>query len=48
MALSEIDRNLLISIVLQQRPLPMAARQFGFNSNADAELALRGAMARIL
>ena len=47
-SVDEIDRNLLITIVLQQRELPAAARLLGFNSNADAELALRRAISQIL
>lgn len=44
----EIDRNLLVCIVLQQQSLSKVARQLGFNSNADAELALRRATSEIL
>jgi tRNA(Met) cytidine acetyltransferase len=47
-SLDEIDRNLLVAVVLQQQSLSKVARQLGFNSNADAELALRRMIAQLL
>jgi len=43
-----IDRNLLLAVVLQQQSLSRVARQLGYNSNAEAEIALRRAVAQLL
>jgi tRNA(Met) cytidine acetyltransferase len=47
-ALDAIDRNLLVAVVLQQQSLSKVARQLGFNTNAEAESALRSTVAHLL
>lgn len=47
-SLDAIDRNLLVAVVLQQQPLSKVARQLGFNTNAEAESALRSTVAQVL